>query len=125
MSRHEQRRLDGPREMLRLIDPKKVPGKDANLVFLQAGSEKADLINQKAMYYKIGYDVVHDDADGAYMAAPKEEYNAYEKYERDRANRMLEVKQGAGLTPNDVMKGEATPENQVMKMTAGQLLGME
>jgi hypothetical protein len=108
--------------MLKGIDPKKVPGKDANLVYLQPSSERADIITLKSLYHKIGYDVVHDDQNGVFMAAPKGEYTAYEVAMRNRANAMLGENKQAGLQPNAVLKGETRSENKMVPMTAQQLL---
>ena len=71
MSRFEQRKDFGPREMLAA---RKVKFNQSNaIVHLENTGNQSDLLRQQNLYWKEGYDTFHSDESGVYMELPRAE----------------------------------------------------
>ncbi len=117
MSRFEQRREMGPREML-AQKKVKVPT-DHNVVYLQNTGNEGDLLGQKHLYWQEGFDEFHKDDSGIYMAIPKAEATRNEsRYQLEAADRMKRPS-AAGL---ESRYSEATATLDMKPMTAEDFL---
>ncbi|HWA82070.1 MAG TPA: hypothetical protein VG820_01450 [Fimbriimonadaceae bacterium] len=88
MSRFEQRRDFGPREMLAARGVKF--NKNNAIVHLENTGNQSDLLRQQNLYWKEGYDTFHSDESGVYMELPRAEVEAnMRRYQRDAEERLV------------------------------------
>jgi len=87
MSRFEQRKDFGPREMLAA---KGVKFNENNaIVHLENTGDQSALLRQQNLYWKEGYDTFRDDDSGVFMQLPREEVEAnIKRYQRESAERL-------------------------------------
>ncbi len=87
MSRFVQRREQGPRERLAATG---VKANSANaIVFLENTGNPSDLLRQQNLYWKEGYDTLHEHATGVFMHLPEKEMMANQlRYRRESETRL-------------------------------------
>ena len=87
MSRFEQRKDFGPREMLAA---KGVSfNKDNAIVHLENTGDPSALLRQQNLYWKEGYDTFHNDDSGVFMQLPPKEVEAnIARYQRASEERL-------------------------------------
>ena len=121
MSRFEQRKDFGPREMLAA---KNVSYNEENaIVHLENTGNPSDLLRQQNLYWKEGYDTFHSDESGVFMEIPRADAEAnMARYQRDSEQR-LSRPASAGLDKEFREEGNvAVQESQV---TASEFLDSE
>ena len=95
MSRFEQRKDFGPREMLAAKGVKY--NKNNAIVHLENTGDQSALLRQQNLYWKEGYDTFHSDETGVFMELPRAEVEANQKrYSRESEER-LKKPAAAGL----------------------------
>ena len=87
MSRFEQRKDFGPREMLAAKGIKF--NKNNAIVHLENTGNQSDILRQQNLYWKEGYDTFHSDDTGVFMELPRAEMEAnVKRYQRDSQERL-------------------------------------
>jgi hypothetical protein len=87
MSRFEQRKDFGPRELLAAKGVKF--NKDNAIVHLENTGNPSDLLRQQNLYWKEGYDTFHNDDSGVFMQLPRAEVEAnMKRYQKDSEDRL-------------------------------------
>lgn len=95
MSRFEQRKGFGPREMLAARGVKFK--KENAIVHLENTGNQSDMLRQQNIYWKEGYDTFHNDESGVYMQLPRAEAEANAKRYQKEAEDRLKRPASAGL----------------------------
>lgn len=95
MSRYEQRRELGVQAML---EQRKVKFNPNNaVVYLENVGNPSDLLRQQNLYWKEGYDTLHEDGTGVFMHIPRSEVSANEKRYQTESRERLRRPAPAGL----------------------------
>jgi hypothetical protein len=118
MSRFEQRKDFGPREMLAA---KGVKFNDKNaIVHLENTGNQSDLFRQQNLYWKEGYDTFHNDDSGVFMQLPRDEVaKNMARYQKDSEERLARPP-AAGLDKE--FREEANTVDTSTQTTAGEFL---
>lgn len=95
MSRFEQRRDFGPREMLAAKGVKF--NEDNAIVHLENTGDQSVLLRQQNLYWKEGYDSFHNDDSGIFMQLPRDEVEANVKRYQKESEERLARPAAAGL----------------------------
>jgi hypothetical protein len=88
MSRFEQRKAQGAKERLASSGVKVNPSN--SVVYLESSGNPSDLLRQQNLYWKEGYDTLHQDPTGVYMHIPIADASAnVKRYQQEARSRLV------------------------------------